>query len=130
MSDSNEVHPCQTCGACCASFRVSFNTREIEKGGLWQVPSAMAEEGGNSWLTMKGTGKKHRPSCEALKGTIGSFVSCSIYQNRPSPCRNFLASYEDGIYRPRCDEARKKHGLRPLGREAFNRKNQSGEIPA
>lgn len=121
MSAGKRVHPCLKCGACCASFRVSFHIRESQKGGLWQVPLERTEEGGSSWLSMKGTNKKHRPVCSALDGTIGKGVSCTIYSDRPSPCRNFLASYEDGIHRPRCDEARKKHGLRPLGREAFSK---------
>jgi Fe-S-cluster containining protein len=119
MSESKKVHPCLSCGACCASFRVSFHNREIQNGGLWKVPVDRTEEGGSTWLSMKGTNKKHRPACTALSGEIGKSVKCEIYEHRPSPCRNFLASYEDGRHRSRCDEARRKHGLRPLGREAF-----------
>ncbi len=63
---------------------------------------------------MKGTDVKHSPKCVALKGRIGHFVNCEIYENRPSPCHRFKASYEDGKPHPRCDEAREKHGLRPL----------------
>lgn len=121
MSDKS-IHPCVQCGACCASFRVSFHAKEVELlGNLWQVPSSMIEKSGEVY-TMKGTDEKHRPACKALDGTIGKKVGCNIYSNRPSPCRNFLASYEDGIHRPRCDEARRKHGLRPLGREAYGEK--------
>lgn len=82
------------------------------------MPSPMVVRSGELG-TMKGTDEKHRPACMALDGIIGTKVGCKIYSNRPSPCRNFLASYEDGIHRPRCDEARRKHGLRPLGREAY-----------
>ncbi len=66
---------------------------------------------------MKGTDVKHSPKCVALKGRIGHFVSCEIYENRPSPCHRFKASYEDGQNVSRCDEAREKHGLKPLRRE-------------
>jgi Fe-S-cluster containining protein len=125
MSEEIWEHPCLKCGACCASFRVSFHSKEVLHGGLWKVPLAMTENGGNSWLSMKGTDRKHRPACAALEGVIGKSVSCQIYLQRPSPCRNFLASFEDGRHRPRCDEARKKHGLRPLGREAFKRDEKS-----
>ena len=42
-------------------------------------------------------------------------MSCGIYNSRPSPCRAFRYSYEDGGPRePRCDEARASIGLRPL----------------
>lgn len=126
MGDKTNVHPCIQCGACCAAFRVSFPAQEMSIGGSWQVPSTMVENndikknGIGVVCTLKGTDKKHRPACQALEGTIGKRVNCRIYYNRPSTCRNFLASYEDGIHRPRCDEARIKHGLRPLGREAYN----------
>lgn len=129
MSESVSIHPCQKCGACCASFRVSFHPKEILAGGPWKVPVEWTEEGGASWLSMKGTNKKHRPACKALRGTIGESVSCQIYSQRPSPCRNFLASFEDGVHRPRCDEARRKHGLKPLGREAFARDKEADSDP-
>ncbi|MEY4615341.1 MAG: hypothetical protein RJB66_301 [Pseudomonadota bacterium] len=130
MSAKESVHPCQKCGACCASFRVSFHLKELQSGGPWKVPQELTEDGGASWKSMKGTDRKHRPVCAALTGKIGDFVSCSIYSHRPSPCRNFLASYEDGIHRPRCDEARRKHGLKPLGREAFKRPLPVEDVPA
>lgn len=52
--------------------------------------------------------------CVALEGHIGESVSCRIYANRPSPCRNFKASFEDGLPRTRCDDARRARGLAPL----------------
>lgn len=116
---SSHPHPCLSCGACCAYFRVSFRTEETLKGGPWQVPLPLVEEGSHSWSSMKGTTHKHRPACVALTGTIGKDAHCTIYEKRPSPCRNFMASYEDGIHHPRCDEARRRHGLKPLGREAY-----------
>jgi Fe-S-cluster containining protein len=66
---------------------------------------------------MKGTEEKHHPKCVALKGVVGKFVECSIYENRSSTCRKFEASYETGTARTRCDEARAKHGLRPLNKQ-------------
>ena len=56
-----------------------------------------------------------RPRCNALGGEIGKGVACGIYANRPSPCRDFHHSYEDGgPQEPRCDEARVKAGMKPL----------------
>lgn len=115
---TEKVHPCQSCGACCSYFRVSFYWREAEKSDVDNpVPQNFWEEGPGSFRVMKGTAPKHNPKCTALQGTIGDFVACSIYSNRPTPCRNFKASFEDGTHHERCDQARAKHGLRPLGRE-------------
>jgi Fe-S-cluster containining protein len=75
---------------------------------------------------MKGSTQKHRPRCEALSGEIGKKVSCQIYFQRPTPCRSFQASYEEGVRRPRCDEARAMYGLRPLRRSDFLGLESSG----
>lgn len=52
--------------------------------------------------------------CQALGGKIGEQVACQIYENRPSPCRNFKASFENGIKHERCDDCRRLLGLGPL----------------
>ena len=109
------VHPCLSCGACCAYFRVSFYWREAEFLDQQNaVPLALVEDLDSRFRAMKGTNKKHHPSCVALKGRIGKAAKCTIYENRPSPCRDFAASYEYGIANPRCDDARRAHGLPPL----------------
>ncbi len=114
MASSENLHPCQKCGACCAIFRVSFCRSELSTGGDWKVPSHVVEDTGGQAVSLKGTTKAHRPSCINLQGKIGKEVGCSIYESRPSPCRNFAASYEDGYHRDRCDQARQAHGLKPL----------------
>ena len=121
MSQSDKLHPCQKCGACCASFRVSFYWREAEsKEQNNAVPQGHWVDTTSQLRSMKGTDVKHSPKCVALKGRIGHFVNCEIYENRPSPCRRFKASYEDGQNVPRCDEAREKHGLRPLCKQDWD----------
>ncbi|MCB0347488.1 MAG: YkgJ family cysteine cluster protein [Bdellovibrionales bacterium] len=113
--DSPKKHPCLSCGACCASFRVAFYWREAEaKDAENSVPQGYFEDLDGMSRCMKGTNDKHHPKCIALKGTIGKDGHCSIYENRPSPCRRFEASYENGTQNIRCDEAREKHGLKPL----------------
>jgi uncharacterized protein len=52
--------------------------------------------------------------CVALQGEVGVAVSCAIYPERPSPCRDFALSWSDGTHQPRCDAARRAHGLPPL----------------
>lgn len=113
----SNLHPCLSCGACCASFRVSFYWREAEpKDHDQPVPEDLWSELTDNLRCMKGTEVKHHPKCIALKGVIGEKVSCTIYSNRSSTCRNFKASFEDGIKNEKCDYARAKHGLRPLER--------------
>ena len=112
---SEWIHPCQKCGACCASYRVEFYWREAEPQDHHPaVPANFWDELDPESRAMKGTNNKHHPKCIALKGRIGDFVKCEIYNNRPSPCHKFKASYENGTHQPRCDEARVKHGLKPL----------------
>lgn len=80
---------------------------------------------------MKGTEKKHQPKCCALEGRVGGKARCTIYANRPTPCRQFTASFENGIANPRCDEARAAHGLPPLsGKDWRGHDEPSLDIPA
>jgi Fe-S-cluster containining protein len=68
---------------------------------------------------MKASGPKRLPRCVALTGKLGERVGCSIYENRPTPCRQFAASYENGERNPRCDEARQVYGMPPLRPQDF-----------
>ncbi|QXI29811.1 YkgJ family cysteine cluster protein [Pseudomonas vanderleydeniana] len=109
MSDAN---PCLNCGACCSYFRVSFYWGEcVSGGGL--VPDELVSQISPSRVAMIGTeGKK--PRCTALEGEVGQGVSCSIYNQRSSPCREFDAAWENGEPNERCDAARAAFGLPPL----------------
>ncbi|HMN69367.1 MAG TPA: YkgJ family cysteine cluster protein [Bdellovibrionales bacterium] len=109
------ANPCVSCGACCANFRVQFYWREANPGECDHVvPSGLFEELTPQHRCMKGTNDKHHPKCQGLKGRIGRDASCSIYASRPTPCREFRASYSDGLKHDRCDQARARHGLKPL----------------
>lgn len=106
------LNPCMSCGACCAYFRVSFYWAEgDDAGGL--VPAALTEPLTPFLRCMSGTNQKVS-RCVALRGTPGISVSCSIYENRPSPCRDFAMSGENGIANDACNRARGQHGLPPL----------------
>jgi len=123
------VHPCLNCGACCAFFRVSFYWQETEKGFSENpVPVEATIPVNNYFLCMRGTDRK--PSrCGSLDGELGKEVSCSIYSNRPSSCRDFEASYENGTRNLRCDEARFSLGLRPLSPEDWRSKPSPSDLP-
>ena len=110
MTQQTAVSPCQSCGACCASFRVDFHPAELAGGAFaWGqgVPLALTVPVTASIVRLCGTDSVE-PRCVALAGTIGQAVACTIYADRPSPCREF------DIEHAACNRARQRHGLPPL----------------
>lgn len=108
MSGKN---PCTVCGACCAVFRVDFHPAELAGGAFaWNggVPPALTVPLTAQLVRMQGTDASP-PRCIALAGEIGRRVVCTLYDARPSPCREFDTSHEA------CARARARHGLPPLG---------------
>ncbi|AQT59583.1 zinc/iron-chelating domain-containing protein [Cellvibrio sp. PSBB023] len=104
--------PCLSCGACCAHFRVSFYWGECQStGGI--VPDDLTLQVSPHHACMKGT-ETHPVHCTALEGVVGSQVSCSIYENRPSTCREFDILDEQGQLNEACTRARAHYGLPPV----------------
>lgn len=113
MSQSKaRLHPCLSCGACCSYFRVLFDVQEMTDP-QYSPPSDYVVKVDETTNAMMGT-LEQRIRCVALSGKIGESVQCSIYENRPSCCRGFSASYENGQRNRRCDKARLSKGLRAL----------------
>ena len=54
------------------------------------------------------------PRCAALAGEIGQAVRCTIYVQRPGPCRDFAPYAGVGIGDDACDAARRRYGLPQL----------------
>ncbi len=108
-----DQHPCMSCGACCNYFKIQFHRYEcLSENRL--VPEELTYPVINSdKLVMIGTNKKD-PRCIALQGVVGQKVKCSIYENRPTCCRDFTASYDEGVPNFRCDQARVAKGMKPL----------------
>ena len=106
-------HPCLTCGACCAHFRISFHWSEAdaELGGV--VPIELTEPLRRHERVMRGTSQE-APRCIALDAEIGVRSRCSIHPVRPSVCRAVDASWEFGVPSPQCDKSRIAHGLPAL----------------
>ena len=101
---------CQSCGACCASFRVDFHPAELAGGAfVWAqgVPPEMTVPVTANIVRMLGTDAA-APRCVALAGEIGQCVSCTIYEARPSPCREF------DVEHAACNQARQRFGLLPV----------------
>ncbi|WP_409299597.1 YkgJ family cysteine cluster protein [Pseudomonas sp. KCJK8993] len=108
----SEASPRLNCGACCSYFRVSFFWGECASSG-GTVPDELVQSITPSRVAMLGTDCKS-PRCIALEGEVGKSVSCSIYAQRGSPCREFEASWVDGQHNADCDAARAAFGLAPL----------------
>jgi Fe-S-cluster containining protein len=106
-------NPCVSCGACCAHFRVTFYWAEADPATGGVTPPALTIKLSPHHAVMRGT-EGRTPRCAALLGTLGEEVACTIYAQRPSPCREFQASWVDGVHNARCDRARAAHGLPPL----------------
>jgi len=102
---------CLNCGACCAYFKIHFPAKERkENGGFVPINTSMLYN--KNLAYMNGAGK-FKGKCIGLTGDIGHAVSCSIYENRPTVCRDFQVILDDGRQNPRCMRARKHAGLTP-----------------
>jgi len=106
-------HPCLSCGACCAFYRVSFHWSEAEPALGGVVPPELTVALRSHERAMRGTASG-TPRCVALDAEIGRYSRCSIHPVRPQPCRDVPASLEFGEPSRQCDNARVAHGLPPL----------------
>ena len=113
MSDTPFVHPCLSCGACCATFRVSMHWSETDPNLGGVVPAELTEPLDAHQVCMRGTWAK-APRCIALDAVIGQYSRCTIHAQRPQACRLVQASWEFGSADAQCDKARAGHGLKPL----------------
>lgn len=104
---ANEDNPCFGCGVCCSHFRVSFYHGELDTqpGGI--VPAELTVPVTPFRACMKGT-EAGQGRCIAL-GTDGR---CTIYQKRPSVCREFPVYMEDGSMNPECLRLRAMYGIK------------------
>jgi uncharacterized protein len=110
MSDFN---PCLSCGACCALFRVVFDQSETDEDRDGGVPVQYTVKVDQARCAMRGTEARNK-RCAALVGSVARRVSCAIYGQRPSCCRDFHAGWEKDIVNPICNRARSTYGLPPF----------------
>ena len=101
---------CLSCGACCAAFRVDFHCADLATAPGNGVPVELTVPLTSTLLRMRGTDEAP-PRCIALHGEIGGAVRCSIYAQRPGPCRDFAPYAPLGIGDDACDRARRRYGL-------------------
>jgi Fe-S-cluster containining protein len=84
---------------------VSFYCGESDESPGGFVPAALTEKVHGQMLCMKGT-NNYPPRCIALRGEVGKEVSCAIYENRPTTCREFNEYELDGTPNTRCFKLR------------------------
>lgn len=121
-------HPCLSCGACCAYFRVSLHWSEAEPTLGGRVPPALTEPVRAHELAMRGTSQA-KPRCIALDADIGRHSRCTIHERRPSACARMPASHEFGSASPQCDKARLAHGLPALSPADWIGVDEAGKNP-
>jgi uncharacterized protein len=117
MSTDNS-NPCFECGQCCQKLRVSFYHGEIaanssdvaNKTSADIVPPELTIKLTPHLACMKGT-ETGKQGCVALSHDVEQGYRCTIYDQRPSPCRDFNIFEEDGSLNPLCDKLRKAAGL-------------------
>ena len=98
--------PCHGCGVCCRYFRISFYHGELDSQPGGYVPADLSVPLTPFRACMKGTEMGNgRCIAQAEDG------SCTIYQNRPSVCREFPAFMEDGTLNPECIRLKRMFGL-------------------
>ena len=95
---------CQRCGACCASYRVSFYWGETDDAPGGTVPVALTRSLGPHTRCMQGT-EALPVRCVALQGEVGQQVGCAIYAQRASTCKAVQPGDDQ------CVRARRQHGV-------------------
>jgi Fe-S-cluster containining protein len=121
-------HPCLSCGACCAHFRVAFHWSETEPFLGGRVPVDLTEALDPHRVVMRGP-QARAPRCVALAGEVGHEVACGIYVERPSPCRELGPAWEFGEPSAQCDRARAAFGLPALTPDSWIDPLGPGQAP-
>lgn len=105
-------NPCMGCGACCTVFRASFYWAEADDATQGGVPVRLTVRVGALRRAMR---RRADGRCAALRGVPGRKVFCTLYDRRPSVCRDFEPAWSGGSAGARCDEARARLGLPSCG---------------
>ncbi len=105
---------CQSCGACCATYRITLPRVDLDSSADGWVPAILTQPYTATTACMR-EHPDHPGRCIALAGEVGSEVHCTIYVQRPAACRDFAPLSAIGSGDEACDDARRRYGLMPLG---------------
>lgn len=78
------AHPCLTCGACCAYFRVSFHWSEADPALGGRVPIELTDALRTHERVMRGTSQS-QPRCIALDATSAATAAAASTTGAPLP---------------------------------------------
>lgn len=130
IAADDAANPCLSCGACCAHFRVSFYCGEVAGPNGGTVPADMVTQLSPLRVCMKGT-ERGGGRCIALRGQLGRpGIRCAIYEDRPTPCREFDVWMPDGSPNPDCQRLRLALGLPALARRPEAENDPQGPAPS
>ena len=108
----DEPPNCVDCGACCVSpflgeGYIQLAEEEVARVRFLGLPVIDMLEDEEERIVLLGTriNREGHRVCRALGGKIGRRVECSIYESRPSLCRQFEAGS------PECLQARQAVGI-------------------
>lgn len=86
LSDDSETPDCQNCGVCCAYYE-SVGVDRTEKNFPFLLESDLLQKDEYGNFEMKNENNR----CVALSGELGGKVHCSVYEQRPNACRDYVA---------------------------------------
>jgi Fe-S-cluster containining protein len=105
-------YDCQSCGACCVHLGpydgVGYvplgrhEAAEMRAHGLRVVEAALGQK---CLAVAPHDGAWGYSACVAFDGELGGRCGCSVYEDRPAACREFISGGE------LCREARERAGL-------------------
>jgi Fe-S-cluster containining protein len=107
------VYDCVACGACCCNpdenreigyidyVEIRHDDRIMRKVDLVRRLVVLDDD------LLPHMRMSHHQRCAALQGRLGEKVSCGIYHDRPSVCREFEAGSK------KCKQYRKERGIDP-----------------
>ena len=82
LTMSQPEFDCQKCGACC-SYKWSWPVLKRDRSDARDIPDWMQRKDYPLMKTDRGG------RCVALRGIVGSMVSCAVYGSRPKACVEF-----------------------------------------
>ena len=107
------VYDCQKCGACCSFYLrhvdgVDADTPEliadpdlthfVENDVKFTWPDGDVDTYHMEGHVMRAKVVNGQPVCVALAGQVGQSCACTVYEHRPTACRNFTAGSPACLY--------------------------------
>ena len=108
VTDAADAVPdCVTCGVCCSFTLIAPIEKDRNEGlpSYWEVYPDDAPDEPPILRVMPRDDENGQ--CVNLDGELGKKVGCSVYEHRPSGCRDFEAGSD------RCREYRRMYGIEP-----------------